>query len=104
MTIATPEKLTKPEAKVRRAEPFLLRSMGAYGYLKMPRQITERFNYDKDTVKDPEAFFYETDSEACLTFVFQKVSKDRLCDEAGRPSFRKATTEDTNGNVPSLEK
>lgn len=93
-TTSTPEKLTKPDVKVRRIEPFLLRSMGAFGYLKVPRQITERFNYDKDTVKDPEAFFSESDTEAKLTFVFQKVSADRLSDDNGRPSVR--TTEEEN--------
>lgn len=90
----TPEKLTKPEARVRRIEPFLLRSMGAFGYLKVPRQITERFNYDKDGVKDPEAYFSETETEAILTYVFQKAGKDRFAGTDGAASIRKPTSQE----------
>lgn len=81
--------MTTATEKLERVEPYLLRSMGAYGYLKVPRGFQEKFNYDRDTVKDPDAFFSETETEARLTFVFRKTGK-HLADSNGQPSVKPA--------------
>ncbi len=81
----------------KKTEQLLLRSMGAYGYLKVPDAFSEKFNYDRDTVKDPEATLSETDSEARLTFVFDKVA-GRLVTPDGTPSIRAPKPIKSNGN------
>ena len=58
--------------KLEWTERLLLRSMGAYGYLKIPRAFTEKFKYNKNAVEDPQAFLSETKDEVRLTYVWRK--------------------------------
>lgn len=67
--------MTTQEQKLQRVEPFLLRSMGAFGYLKIPRAFTDKFKFDKKTVQDPEALLQETADEVRLTYVWRKKEK-----------------------------
>ncbi len=58
--------------KLEYKERLLLRSMGAFGYLKFPKQFVERFRHDREKVADPEAFLSEDGDEVRLTFVWNK--------------------------------
>lgn len=61
--------MAEPE-KLEYKEPLILRSMGAYGYLKFPRGFQDRYRHDKERVPDPEAFLEEVDGTVRLSFVW----------------------------------
>ncbi len=76
------------EKLVKKTEQLLLRSMGAFGYLKVPFAFTQKFKYNKRTVRDPDATLSETEDEAHLTFVWKKDKKGNLLhDEDGQTTI-----------------
>lgn len=68
----------------KQTEQLLLRSMGAFGYLKVPYAFTQKYKYDKRSVLDPDATLTETEDEARLTFVFKKGKDGKLVHSSDR--------------------
>lgn len=77
--MATEEKLS---------EDLVLRSVGYRGYLKTPREFQKMYDFNGETLPNPEVFLREKDDEVRLCFVWSKKDLDRAAKETER--LRKA--------------
>ncbi len=77
--------IKQTEKLEKQTEQLLLRSMGAYGYIKVPYAFTKKYPYDKDTVRDPvDVLLTEMPDEVHLTFVWKKAKAGGLDNDPAR--------------------
>lgn len=73
--------IKQTEKLEKQIESLLLRSMGAFGYLKVPYAFTKKYKYDKSKVRDPDAILSEVDGEVHLTYVWKKTKDGQLANK-----------------------
>lgn len=86
----------QPEKLEKQTEQLLLRSMGAFGYIKVPYAFTKKYKYDRETVRDPvDVLLAEMPEEVHLTFVWRKAKNGELEDDPARVKAKQESEKNT---------